>query len=143
MKVSEKGLALIKDFEGCALVPYKCPGGVLTIGYGHTRGVTKDMRLKPEDADELLLRDLEIYENAVNRKIKRTLTQGEFDALVSFIYNLGAGKLSGEFLSDINAGRTDAVCARMKLYVKAGGKKLLGLERRRNAECALYKGGLP
>ena len=93
MRISSVGLDLIKSFEGLRLEAYTDAVGVWTIGYGTTRGVTAGMTISREDAEELLREDVGWFEQAVLRLLPIELTQGEFDALVSFTYNLGAGAL--------------------------------------------------
>lgn len=133
MKISEKGLALIKSFEGCRLEAYKCPAGVWTIGYGHTSGVKRGMKITQSQADSFLKSDIEKYEKYVINK-NLGLNQNQFDALVSFTYNCGAGNLStlvkGRSLVEISNA--------ILLYNKANGKILAGLKRRREAERALF-----
>jgi len=90
MKTSPKGIALIKEFEGLRLKAYKCPGGVWTIGYGHTAGVRPGMVITEAQAEEFLKEDLFSCENAVNNQ-KLSINQNQFDALVSLIYNIGIG----------------------------------------------------
>ena len=99
MKTSEKGLALIKAFEGFQSKPYKCPAGVPTIGYGSTfylngsKVKLTDRAISEKEATDLLIKSLARYEHTVNAAVKVQLDQNEFDALVSFVYNLGAGNL--------------------------------------------------
>lgn len=133
MKTSYNGLQLIKNFEGCRLTAYKCPAGVWTIGYGHTAGVKQGMTITQEQADNYLKSDLVIYENHVNN-LNRSFNQNEFDALVSFTYNCGAGSLQTLCKNRTNAQIADALL----LYNKAGGKTLEGLTRRRKAERELF-----
>ena len=129
MKTSEKGIALIKSFEGCRLTAYLCPAGVWTIGYGHTAGVSNGQAITQEQADSFLKADLEKYEKYVNAT-GLTLNQNQFDALVSFTYNCGAGNLK-----KLIANRTlPEIADAMLLYNKGGGKVLAGLVRRREAE---------
>lgn len=92
MKTSNKGIELIKSFEGCHLTSYKCPSGVWTIGYGHTAGVGKGQNITQAQADAYLVADLAKYESYVNALIMK-LNQNQFDALVSFTYNCGQGNL--------------------------------------------------
>lgn len=133
MKTSNNGLTLLKQFEGCRLTAYKCPAGVWTIGYGHTAGVKQGMTITQEQADNYLKSDLVIYENHVNN-LNRSFNQNEFDALVSFTYNCGAGNLQTLCKNRNNAQIADALL----LYNKAGGKTLEGLTRRRKAERELF-----
>lgn len=133
MKTSEKGIALIKSFEGCRLTAYLCPAGVWTIGYGHTAGVSKWQAITQEQADSFLKADLEKYEKYVN-VTGLTLNQNQFDALVSFTYNCGAGNLK-----KLIANRTlPEIADAMLLYNKGGGKVLAGLVRRREEERKLF-----
>lgn len=89
MNVSQKGIKLIKNFEGCRLKAYKCPAGVWTIGYGHTNNVRPDDVLTQEKAEKLLKIDLIIHENNVDKLVTVPLNQNQFDALVSLEYNIG------------------------------------------------------
>ena len=133
MKTSEKGIALIKSFEGCRLTAYLCPAGVWTIGYGHTAGVTQGQTITQAQADAFLKADLGKYENYVT-STKLKLNQNQFDALVSFTYNCGAGNLK-----KLIANRTlPEIADAMLLYNKGGGKVLAGLVRRREAERKLF-----
>lgn len=138
MKTSQTGIDLIKKFEGCRLDAYKCPAGVWTIGYGHTAGVTSGQKISPAQAEAYLRADLEKYEKKVEKYESRyNWTQSEFDAMVSFAYNLGSiDKLTA------NGTRTKTViAAKILLYNKAGGKVLAGLTRRRQAERDLFVAG--
>lgn len=145
MNIGKKGLALIKEFEGCKLTSYKCPAGVWTIGIGSTRysdgsSVKQGQTLASIEAAMLLLsKTLAPYEHAVNA-IKVELTQNEFDALVSLTYNIGAGNLaSSTLVKMLKAGDNKADIAKQFLrWNKAGGKELAGLTRRRNAEAELF-----
>ena len=93
MKISDKGLALIKSFEGCHLKAYKCPAGVWTIGYGHTKGVYQGMKISQSQAESFLREDCNKFENNVMKfSSKYNWTQNEFDALVSFAFNIGSIK---------------------------------------------------
>ena len=93
MRPSEKLMNAIKQFEGCHLKAYKCPAGVWTIGWGHTKGVQPGQVITQAQADSLLQGDLLDYVNLVNN-LKLKLTQGQFDALVAFAYNCGVGNLN-------------------------------------------------
>jgi GH24 family phage-related lysozyme (muramidase) len=145
MNIGNKGLRLIKEFEGCKLTAYKCPAGVWTIGIGSTRyadgsAVKQGQTLANEEAALLLLsKTLTSYEHAVNA-IKVDLTQNEFDALVSLTYNIGAGNLaSSTLVKMLKAGNPKSEIAKQFLrWDKAGGKPLAGLTRRRNAEAELF-----
>ncbi len=138
MKTSQAGIDLIKKFEGCRLDAYKCPAGVWTIGYGHTAGVTAGQKISSAQAQAYLCADLEKYEKKVEKYEDRyRWTQNEFDAMVSFAYNLGSiDKLTA------NGTRSKTVIAeKILLYNKAGGKVLAGLTKRRQAERELFLAG--
>lgn len=144
MQTSDKGIALIKQFEGCKLTAYQDSVGVWTIGYGWTKPVDgkpirAGMTIKQETAERLLKTGLVSYENDVSRLVKVDLTQGKFDALVSFTYNLGARSLStSTLLRKLNAGDYAGAADEFLRWNKAGGKVLNGLTRRREAERALF-----
>ncbi|ENQ1070488.1 lysozyme [Enterobacter bugandensis] len=144
MQTSEKGIALIKQFEGCKLTAYQDSVGVWTIGYGWTQPVDgkpirAGMTIKQETAERLLKTGLVSYESDVSRLVKVGLTQGQFDALVSFTYNLGARSLStSTLLRKLNAGDYAGAADEFLRWNKAGGKILNGLTRRREAERALF-----
>ena len=135
MKVSDKGLKLIKSFEGCHLTAYICPAGKWTIGYGHTKGVRKGMTITQAQADSYLREDCAKAEKNVNSfNTKYSWTQNEFDALVSFAYNVGS-------INQLTANGTrtkEAIANKILEYNKSGGKVLLGLVKRRNAERELF-----
>lgn len=141
MNTSQDGIDLIKKFEGCKLKAYQDSVGVWTIGYGSTLGIKEGMRITQEQADDYLRQDLEDSESAVKRLIAVPLTQNEFDALVSFTFNLGAGNLSRSTLRNKLNGHDKAGAAdEFPKWVNAGGKPLKGLVRRRNAERAMFLG---
>lgn len=141
MKISQEGIALIKVFEGCKLESYLCAAGVWTIGYGHTKLVEKGQEITQEEADNILLNDLEIYEEAVLKAVEVPLHQHQFDALVSWTFNLGGANLNAStMLKVINKGEYEDVPAQIKRWNKAGGKVLQGLIRRREAEALLFEG---
>lgn len=135
MRISENGLNLIKKFEGCRLEAYRDPAGVLTIGYGHTHGVQEGMRITQETADEYLRDDCAAAEKNVNGfDGKYHWNQNQFDALVSFAFNLGS-------INQLTANGTRSIAeisAKIPEYCHAGGKKLNGLVRRRAAEKELF-----
>ena len=144
MQTSEKGIALIKQFEGCKLTAYQDSVGVWTIGYGWTQPVDgkpirSGMTINQETAERLLKTGLVSYESDVSRLVKVGLTQGQFDALVSFTYNLGARSLStSTLLRKLNAGDYAGAADEFLRWNKAGGKVINGLTRRREAERALF-----
>ena len=91
LRTSENGINLIKQFEGCHLKSYKCPAGIWTIGYGHTAGVYEGMSISQVQAESFLKDDLFKYEEKVNKYYRKYIwTQNEFDALVSFAFNIGS-----------------------------------------------------
>lgn len=137
-RIGQAGLALIKQYEGCRLTAYKCSAGVWTIGYGHTAGVHSGMTITQAQADAYLQQDTAKFEGYVNNpayvSITENLNQNQFDALVSFAFNLGVGNLR-----KLCKGRTAAqIALAMTSYNKAAGKVLAGLKRRRAAEQALF-----
>lgn len=146
-KTSDKGIELIKGFEGCSLSAYKCPAGVWTIGYGHTgkvdgKAISSGMRITQAKAVQLLREDLASFEAAVNAAVKALITQNMFDALVSFAYNCGAGALrNSTLLKKLNAGDYSGAADEFQKWNKSGGKVLNGLVRRREAERKLFLNG--
>lgn len=137
LKMSSAGLSLLKSFEGCTLIAYWDVKGY-SIGYGHF-GVKKGETITQKEADTLLKTDLKIYEKAVNAYDSNyKFTQGEFDALVDFAYNLGTGNLD-KLLLNGKANR-ESIKKRMPLYIHAGGKVCDGLIQRRAAELSLFVG---
>lgn len=140
MKTGQKGIELIKEFEGCKLKAYQDSVGVWTIGYGHTKNVKKGDAIDQAQADQFLINDLSDAENAVNHLVKVEITQEMFDALSSFTFNLGAGKLqSSTLLKLLNDSKYSEASAQFTRWVFAGGKKLNGLVRRREAEQKLFR----
>lgn len=143
MKASQDALDIIKKFEGFSEKAYPDPAHgwrVPTIGYGTTSGVKMGDTITKERAEELLREDVKRFEGYVDRLVKVPLTQGMFDALVSFTYNLGPGALEKSTLLDqLNRGDYDSAAEQFGRWVKAGGKTLAGLVRRRAAERALFE----
>ena len=141
MKISQEGLSLIKKFEGCELNSYKCAAGVPTIGFGSTHGIEMGMSISKARAEELLLEDISKFEDIVDKSVTVALDQHQFDALVSWTFNLGGGNLnSSTMLKVINAGDYEDVPEQIKRWNKANGKVLEGLIRRREAEALLFAG---
>jgi lysozyme len=139
MNTSQNGIDLIKHFEGCELYAYKCPAGVWTIGYGHTKDVEPGMQITEDDAHNMLVEELNEYETYVNTLVSVPLNQNQFDALVSWVYNLGGGNLKAStLLKVLNSGDYEGVPAQIMRWNKAGGKVLEGLTRRRQAEADLF-----
>lgn len=139
MKTSPKGIALIKEFEGLRLKAYQCPGGVWTIGYGHTAGVKPGMLISKAQAEEYLKADLIAFERYLNG-LGLALNQNQFDALVSFIYNVGTGNFSSStLLRKVRANPQDnSIMDEFLRWVYSKGRVLPGLQRRRLAEMKLY-----
>lgn len=139
LRTSQKGIDLIKQFEGYVLTAYKCPSGVWTIGYGHTDGVKRGQKITRKQAETYLKSDLKIYEDAVNKYVTAPLNQNQFDALVSFCYNCGVGAFKSSTLrKKLNAQNYDGAAQEFARWNKSGGKVLSGLTRRRAAEKALF-----
>ncbi|MGF2120847.1 glycoside hydrolase family protein [Enterococcus casseliflavus] len=139
MKISQNGRDLIKEFEGLRLTAYQDSVGVWTIGYGHTQGVYSGMTITETQANNLLDQDLQSHASGIFKYITVQLNQNQFDALVSFHFNLGANILQGStLLSYINSRNWQAAANEMNKYVNAGGQPLEGLIRRRKAESELF-----
>ena len=139
MKTSHKGIALIKEFEGLRLKAYKCPGGVWTIGYGHTAGVKPGMVISEAQAEEYLMADLIASEKYLN-DLGLAINQNQFDALISFIYNVGTGNFSrSTLLRKVRANPQDnSIMDEFLRWVYSKGRVLPSLQRRRLAEMKLY-----
>lgn len=141
MITSDEGISLIKKFEGCELEAYKCAAGVWTIGYGHTEGVKPNDEMDRQAAEELLALDLQVYEKSLGWIITSPLNQQQFDALVSFTFNLGETNLASSTLRKVlNEGDYDEVPNQIRRWNKASGKVNDGLIRRREAEALLFQG---
>jgi lysozyme len=141
MTTSRKGLQLIKDFEGLRLGSYKCPAGVWTIGYGHTKGVRQGQVIDQMRADDMLIEDIAPIERLLN-SIGINFRQEQFDALVSWIFNLGQGSFKNStILKRImdNADDTE-IADQIIRWVYASGKILTGLKKRRIAEANMFLG---
>lgn len=135
----QKGIDLIKRFEGLRLRSYLCPANVWTIGYGHTGGVTNNQIITSEQAESILKTDLRRFENGVSDVVKVDLNQNQFDALVSLAFNIGLSAFAGSTLVRLLNDRDYAGAADQFLrWDKAGGKVLQGLSTRRAAERALF-----
>ena len=129
------GQGLTEQFEGCELTAYKDSGGVWTIGYGHTEGVTQGMTCTQEQADAWLLSDIQWAVSVVQGAVSVTLTQGEFNALVDFVFNVGSANFqSSTLLRDLNAGDYALAALQFERWDLAGGTVVAGLLRRRRAE---------
>ena len=156
MILSQDGVRLIKRFEGVKYTPYRCPAKLWTVGVGSLMypeqlqmSITERMKycLKPEhfrqfteeEVDELFTRDVRRFERGVERLITAPLTQGQFDSLVSFGFNLGLGALQRSTLRQkINRGNYESASGEFTRWVRAGGKVLRGLVLRRQAEQAMF-----
>lgn len=141
MKSSDLLLNKIIDFEGCKLTAYRCPAGVWTIGVGHTKGVKQGQKITEAQAISLLKGDLLPCENYVNN-LGVCKTQGQFDALVDFCFNLGTGALGrSTLLKFIRQGKAEQyIRGEFAKWVKSGGKTLAGLVKRRAWEADRYFG---
>ena len=133
---------LIKEFEGCELEAYVDPGTggePITIGYGHTGGVKLGEVISQEQANEYFVSDVKRFADGVNKMVNVPMTQGEFDALCSFSFNLGLGNLkSSTLLRKLNAGDKEAAANQFLVWNMAAGRVMTGLTRRREAEKALF-----
>jgi lysozyme len=140
MNISQNGIELIKKFEGCRLEAYKCPAGILTIGYGHTGSeVHLGQKITQEQAEKYLKQDITIHSNNVSRLVKAPLNQNQFDALVSFEYNVGYGNFaSSTMLKLLNQKKYTEAAAQFGRWVYANKKILQGLVKRRAAEKELF-----
>lgn len=139
MNYSEAGKKLTEQFEGLRLGAYQDQGGVWTCGYGHTAGVGPETTCTPEQADEWLDDDIAWAVDFVNRVVCVELTQGQFDALVDFTFNLGAGAFKGStLLAYVNNHEFTAAAAEFGKWVYVAGKQSAGLVRRRQAEKELF-----
>jgi lysozyme len=140
-RIGKAGLDLIKEFEGLKLRAYLCPAKVWTIGYGSTGPhVTAGKVITNAEAEDLLKEDLARFERAVTGFVTVPLTQNQYDALVSFAFNVGISALErSTLLRRVNAKRFDDVPAEFLKWNRAGGRPLAGLTRRRAAEAALFK----
>ena len=141
MNISKEGLSLIKKFEGCELEAYLCPAGVWTIGYGHTKDVKEGDKINKEEADYLLQEEMIEYESYINDFVEVPLNQNQFDALCSWVYNLGPTNLKNStMLRVLNEEKYADVPQEIKRWNKAGGEVLDGLIKRREAESKIFLG---
>lgn len=136
MKTSNYAIESIKQFEGCKLTAYKCPAGIWTIGYGHTKNVTSGMKITQVEANNFIKSDILPIEMFLN-KLKINLKQGQYDALIDFMFNLGISKFTNSTLYKlIKAGSSDEeICNEFMKWVHGGKKVLPGLVKRRQWEC--------
>ena len=139
MKTSNNGIDLIKHFEGCETEAYLCPAGVWTIGYGHIKGVQEGDVITEQQAHDMLVEELEEYEGYIKDFVEVPLSQNQFDALVSWVYNLGSGNLkSSTLLKVLNSRDYDGVPEQILRWNKANGQVIEGLARRRESEAELF-----
>lgn len=140
MKTGQLGINLIKSFEGLSLKAYLCPAGVLTIGYGHTgSNVMPGQIISEEQAENLLRIDLNRFEVGVANSVSASITQNQFDALVSLSFNIGLGAFKNStLLKLLNDNRPNEAASQFLRWNKGGGKVLPGLTRRREAEMNLF-----
>lgn len=139
MKYSQNALSLVEKFEGCELQAYQDEGGVWTIGYGHTQNVYPGMKITLEEAEEYAKDDLEVAQIFVNRLVTVPLSQGEFDALTDFVFNLGPVAFQkSTMLQLLNCGEYHLAAAQFNRWDRCGGKVVAGLLNRRKMETALF-----
>lgn len=142
MNTSQAGIDAIKDYEGVRLKAYDDGVGVWTIGVGHTKGVKRGDVITMDQVDEFLRADLQEAEAAVRLNVKVPLEQCQFDALVSFVFNLGAGAFKGStLLKKLNSGDYDGAADELLRWNKAGGRVLAGLTKRRISERIMFLEG--
>jgi lysozyme len=142
MQPSENAIQLVKANEGLRLEAYQDAAGIPTIGYGHTAGVHMIQTITQEQADAFLEHDLAVAAAAVNQLVKVPLTQNQFDALVSFVFNLGEGHLAcSTLLKWLNSGHYQDAAKQFDAWCMACGKVFQGLVKRRAAERALFEAG--
>jgi lysozyme len=138
-RISQNGIDLIKRWEGCRTNAYLCPANVWTIGYGHTKTAKPGMMISHSQADVLLLEDLKRFEEAVRRLVTVPLNQNQFDALVSFTFNVGIGAFEkSTLLKLLNTGNYSNAATQFIKWVRAGKQVLPGLVARREDEYQLF-----
>jgi len=140
-KITQDGLDFIQDVEGCKLFAYLDTGGVWTIGVGHTGPeVVKGLTCSMEQALEWLKEDSEEAQEGIRRLVKGLLTQNQFNALVSFVFNVGVGAFSkSTMLKSINKGDFDGAAKEFTKWNKDNGKEILGLTKRRILEQSMFE----
>jgi lysozyme len=141
MKTSQKGIDLIKVFESFSAYPYKCPAGKMTIGYGHVILLNESIRkVDKKEAENILKKDVEIAEKGVNQYVNIELNQNQFDALVSFVFNIGIGNFyTSTLLHLLNKCDFDGAANQFLRWVYAEKRLLPGLEKRRAKEKELFE----
>lgn len=140
MQISQKGLDILKEFEGLRLEAYRCSAGVWTIGYGWTQNVKRGDVWTREKAEHMLLEGVKPYEKAVQEAVGDAKTsQNQYDAMVSLCYNIGPGNFKKSSVARLHReGKYAQAAAAFMMWVKGGGKIIGGLIKRRNKEKALY-----
>lgn len=140
MKINKKGLELIKKWESLKLEAYLCPAKVWTIGYGHTGGVKQGDKITKEKAEEILLKDLSLFELGVSKAIKVPVSENQFSACVSLAFNIGLTAFTNSTLCrKLNNKDYEGAALEFPRWNKAAGKVLAGLISRRKEEQALFK----
>ncbi|CAK1707452.1 lysozyme [Vibrio crassostreae] len=123
LTISERGLSHVANEEGCRLKPYQCSADVWTAGLGHTQGVTESTKLTEQKAAELFVKDISAAERVVDKHITQTPNQGEYDMMVSFVFNLGAGNFTrSTLLKKFNQGDHQGACNQYPRWVFVNGK---------------------
>jgi lysozyme len=136
---SEESYACIKEFEGLRLRSYRCPAGMWTIGWGHTKGTKQGQSITKEQAETFLRRDILQCEKAISRLVHVPLTQGQFDALTSWIFNLGESAVqSSTLIRLLNQGEMESAALEFSKWVFSSGVVLPGLVARRSAEQTMF-----
>lgn len=143
MRDLSKAIDLIKQFEGCKLIAYKCPAGVWTVGYGSTTfegtKVTEGLTITQQQAEDQLQRDLEVPRKVIDQLVTVPLNDNQYCALVDFIYNIGAGNFqSSTLLKKLNKGQYNDASFEFLRWNRSKGRIVNGLQRRREAEQALF-----
>lgn len=130
----------VKQFEGRELKAYRCSAGVLTIGYGHTKGVKEGDEISPAEAEQLLVEDLAAIADDLNRLVNVPVSEGQYIALLSLAFNVGASAVKkSTLLFHLNHKRYDEAAEEFDKWIYAGGKVSEGLKRRRAAERKLFE----
>lgn len=139
--IPSQAITLVEQFEGCSLTPYQDSDGIWTQGYGHTEGVTADSPpITADQADALLAQDMAYAGEDVENEVTVPLNDNQFSALVSFVFNVGAGNFAGSgLLKVLNAGNYTFVPDHLAQWNKSGGRVIDGLTRRRRAEIILWQ----
>jgi lysozyme len=139
LSVSSAGIDMIKKFEGFRAKAYRDVAGIITIGYGTTKGVKWGDVVTKEEAEKLMRSDIAIFSDGVRKAVNVDITQAQFDALVSFAYNVGLGAFNrSTMLKKLNNGDYDGAASELLRWNRAGGRVVAGLKRRREAEKAMF-----